>query len=798
MKRYRNRVSLFFSIALPGLMMMTSPLHAQKPPLPSGPLPEGLGVNIHFTDPQPGEMKMMAEAGIRWVRMDLFWDQTEREKGVYDFSAYDRLIKALEEHRIRPIFILDYVNKFYDNAQSPHTPEGRAGMARWAAAAASHFRGRGVLWEMYNEPNIFPFWRPKPNVQDYILLAKEVGEAIQRAAPGEVYIGPATSGVDLRFIEACFQGGLLNYWKAVSVHPYRSQDPETVEEDYRRLRQLIQRYAPGKKIPIISGEWGYSAIWSGMDPQRQGKLLPRQWLTNIANEVILSIWYDWRDDGLDPKEPEHHFGTVRHSFRAAEAQPFEPKPAYLAAKTLTTFLNGFQFNKRLSIGDGRDYVLLFTRGSETRLVAWTRSTKSHTDYIPVSPGKFQVFNHLGERLPDIQADPSGLPITLTDAPHYLIPEKPNELLLLAASAERAPLEIVIRNYEALRERRFVRPETPRIRQGLKLKNPLKRTLKIQTESQTVMLRPGATATLFSSASVMRSPVQSPLNFEWSIEGVGTLRQRSHVVVEDYVTLTLLPPAGDDLLVRLDNPSKKAFQGRLALYSGGAGAGIYKTVDIPSGQESSLIRFPGLFKNGKLDNLACVLSYDDRTEILRESFSSIVVIDSFRRSSGDSPLTDYRLLPDGDSKVASDQSLSAECPPEGPPIEGMHCLKLQYRFDPGWKFVRMTPERESLRKIEGRPKALGLWIYGDGQGNSPRLRIVDSTGQTFQPESDPIDWKGWRYVLFPLDGSRGGHWGGANDGVIHYPIRFDTLFLLDSPGGKATQGAIYISSPTLIR
>src|SRR3979409_768285 len=31
-------------------------------------IPQGLGVNIHFTDPQPGEVKMIADAGFRWVR----------------------------------------------------------------------------------------------------------------------------------------------------------------------------------------------------------------------------------------------------------------------------------------------------------------------------------------------------------------------------------------------------------------------------------------------------------------------------------------------------------------------------------------------------------------------------------------------------------------------------------------------------------------------------------------------------------------------------------------------------------
>ncbi len=64
-------------------------------------VPDGLGVNIHFTDPRPGEMEMLAAAGCRWVRMDFAWGGTEREKGKYQFSAYDRLLAAQEKHEIR-------------------------------------------------------------------------------------------------------------------------------------------------------------------------------------------------------------------------------------------------------------------------------------------------------------------------------------------------------------------------------------------------------------------------------------------------------------------------------------------------------------------------------------------------------------------------------------------------------------------------------------------------------------------------------------------------------------------------
>jgi hypothetical protein len=81
-----------------------------QPSLPSAVVPDGLGVNIHFTDARPGELEMLAAAGFHWVRMDFFWGGTEKRRGEYDFSAYDRLLAALEAQKLRALFILDYGN----------------------------------------------------------------------------------------------------------------------------------------------------------------------------------------------------------------------------------------------------------------------------------------------------------------------------------------------------------------------------------------------------------------------------------------------------------------------------------------------------------------------------------------------------------------------------------------------------------------------------------------------------------------------------------------------------------------
>src|SRR5579885_1682956 len=125
-------------------------------PLPGLVVPQGWGVNIHFTHPVPGEIDQIYDAGFRWVRMDFVWNEIERERGNYNFGSYDVLMSALDSRRIRPIFILDYGNDLYQHG-SPRTPEARAAFVRFVEAAVRHFRHRGIVWEMWNEPNIH-FW----------------------------------------------------------------------------------------------------------------------------------------------------------------------------------------------------------------------------------------------------------------------------------------------------------------------------------------------------------------------------------------------------------------------------------------------------------------------------------------------------------------------------------------------------------------------------------------------------------------------------------------------------------------
>ena len=399
---------------------------ADLPPLV---LPEGVGVNIHFTRGHERDLDMIAAAGFKFVRMDFVWSIIETKKGQYDWSAYEELTANLDKRGMRALYILDYSNPLYEetvvsrnpidgkeqkDVASPQHPESVSAFARWAGAAAKRFAGRRIVWEIWNEPNI-TFWKPKPDVRQYITLALATARAVREADPDASIIGPATSEVPVKFLEELFAAGALDHFDAVSVHPYRpySKGPETAADDYAKLRALIEKHAPPAKkgMPIISGEWGYSTFTGkGVTLDTQAAFLVRQQLVNLHSGTPISIWYDWKNDGPDHAEREHNFGTVTHEL--------QPKPAYTAAWTLTRQLSGFRIDRRLATASSEDWILLFTDGKQQKLAAWT-TVESHPVAIKeLNYASATTVTGDGQTAESRFSDGS-LSLTLTTLPHYV-------------------------------------------------------------------------------------------------------------------------------------------------------------------------------------------------------------------------------------------------------------------------------------------------------------------------------------------------------------------------------------------
>lgn len=446
--RVRRLIAVWVSVVAFADLARAAPPHPLAPPT----VRDAIGINIHFTTPRPGEMDLLAASGVGWVRMDVGWHHVEKEKGVYDFAKYDILMRELDARGIRAMLILDYGNKLYtgENKNAPVTPEARAAYAKFAAATVAHFRGRGVLWEIYNEPNNTQYWLPTPDGAAYARLAIEAANAMRAVAPDETICGPGLALIDKPFIDKAFDAGLLNVLDAVTVHPYRQKAPETFADELAYLRQKIATTAPaGKPIPVIPGEWGYPVVW--VDATTQVNYLSRQMLYCLSERLPLTIWYDWRRGGSYEGKLAI-YGLIGATSDGQGGFALKTGPLYDALAALTHLLGDTRFAGRLPAGetnDDADYVLAFdapsgpattatagptpstppaasTAAASTaspaaarRYALWTTAAEPRPTRIALPDGIYELFDVWG-RSAGLRTARDGLKFRLSGSPVYAV------------------------------------------------------------------------------------------------------------------------------------------------------------------------------------------------------------------------------------------------------------------------------------------------------------------------------------------------------------------------------------------
>lgn len=390
--------SLFLLIIFPNSLLFAQTQPSNLPPLV---FPDGVGVNIHFVngasmwsnrenveDPSYGSINrymldMIAAAGFKFIRMDMYWQDIETTKGVYDWTPYDTLVSELDQRGIRALFILDYNDSLYASSTVSAVVDSAdiAAYSAFAAATVKHFAGHHFVWEIWNEPNNTINWEPSHNARQYAAMVAAASKAMRQADPTATIIAPAMAGIQLDYLDTLFSAGVLKYINAVSLHPYRDNPPppripETVGPDFQNVRSLIAQYAPaGDTIPIVSSEWGYSTCspsLGGVSRQTQADYFARMQLFNLYSGVPLSIWYDWMNDGLIDKIGRHR-GVVDYYLN--------PKPAYITVTVLTRELPGYRVIERYNDGDTSDVILVMENaGDSVKVAAWTTGASHQVSF----------------------------------------------------------------------------------------------------------------------------------------------------------------------------------------------------------------------------------------------------------------------------------------------------------------------------------------------------------------------------------------------------------------------------------
>jgi len=258
-------------------------------------------------------MMLAREAGATSVRMDAWWGVVEPAKGQWDWTITDQVVASMRELGIEPYPILCYASAWAPKDTSPRTPEEWDEFANYAGHMAERYADDFTYYEVWNEPNIPPFWVPTANPRDYAELLKRTHAAVKAADPDSVVVAMCTAGPDYTFIEEVYRQGAADWCDAISWHHYNDKPDEAeMEKEIREIRAIMARYGDAEK-PLLLTEAGLSTgpstIVRPTSFEQQASWNLKKQLLALAGGVH-SFYYFKLVDGNPETEPDGYWGLI--------------------------------------------------------------------------------------------------------------------------------------------------------------------------------------------------------------------------------------------------------------------------------------------------------------------------------------------------------------------------------------------------------------------------------------------------------------------------------------------------------
>jgi hypothetical protein len=305
----------------------------------------------------------IAATGARWITMDIDWNSIQGAgPNSWWWDATDRLVIQARARGLKIIGVLAYTPgwarpsdcPYGTNKCLPASPETYAAMAKAAAQRYGSlgpnvtFRNSIRVWQVWNEPNHYPFVQPVVDAAKYTNLLKRAYVSFKEADPTALVLAGGTSPAPddpnrrdmspLTFLRKIYQYGGKGFFDAVAHHPYSFPCNPLQAADWnaftqtRFLRDEMVRQGDGAKRIWGTEHGAPTAQNTGACAQgpnvsvteaQQAQWVRdymRGWHHDWAAWTGPLIWFQIRDNGTNPTYFDDHFGLLRRDF--------SPKPAY--------------------------------------------------------------------------------------------------------------------------------------------------------------------------------------------------------------------------------------------------------------------------------------------------------------------------------------------------------------------------------------------------------------------------------------------------------------------------------------
>lgn len=314
--------------------------------IPSYPLPKSEQQVEYFRD-----MKSM---GANWVRFDLPWNAIQPvDAEHFKWETYDTLVENALAAGLQIDAIIDFTPAWARGTGDPKSsacpPASPEQFAAYAAAVVKHYAGKLASVEIWNEPNIYQFWKPVPDAAQYVPLLKAAYTAIKAIDPKLTVLSAGLSAsfddskthhyIDQRtFLTQMYALGAKDFFDALAFHPYSYPIPPGTYQVYSAWSSMAQTPKNLRAIMTANGDGGkqlwlteYGAPTDGPDPVSAtcdsfvftGRRKVDECLqARIVTEAIALtknddsfgpfFLYSYIDRGTSTKSQENFYGVVKY------------------------------------------------------------------------------------------------------------------------------------------------------------------------------------------------------------------------------------------------------------------------------------------------------------------------------------------------------------------------------------------------------------------------------------------------------------------------------------------------------
>jgi len=284
-----------------------------------------VGVQFHamwstYTDSQRiTVLDKMAAAHVQWVRIDMDWSWFEHDgKGIIDsanVTLADSIVNAAQARGIKVLVVVKGSPLWANNNQPSNVPPTNpVDYADFMSYMSTHFQGRVAAWQLWNEPNLAPFWSTTSPVT-YAALVRATYPKIKAADPqAQVVIGGVSQNNDA-WLASMYDAGVSNAYDVLATHPYQGPAngvPELPDDGnpwimnhISAVRNLMVARGDAAK-PIWAAEFGWSSHanngseqpWElGVSESQQAEYIVRTLEMFTANHPYVTnmFWYNERN-----------------------------------------------------------------------------------------------------------------------------------------------------------------------------------------------------------------------------------------------------------------------------------------------------------------------------------------------------------------------------------------------------------------------------------------------------------------------------------------------------------------------